>query len=65
VSSVGSVSVRSCISSFNNTALELYKTSLAPSNSARIFSSVNAFLKAALSLKVLDIRGVERLGVRL
>jgi hypothetical protein len=48
VSSVGSVSVYSCTSSFNNTALELCGTSLAPKNPARIFSRVNAFLKAAL-----------------
>jgi hypothetical protein len=46
--SAGSVSVRSCTSSFNNTALGLYRTSLAPQNPARTFSSVNAFLKAVL-----------------
>jgi hypothetical protein len=48
VPSVGSVSVRSCTSSFNNTTLGLCRASLAPQNPARIFSAVNVFLKAAL-----------------
>jgi hypothetical protein len=48
VSSAGSVSVRSCMLSFNNIILELCRASLAPQNSARTFSSVNVFLKATL-----------------
>jgi hypothetical protein len=48
VPSVGGVSVRSCTSSFNNTTLGLCGTSLAPRNPARMFSSVNVFLKVAL-----------------
>jgi hypothetical protein len=48
VPSVGGVGVRSYISSFNNTTLGLYGTSLAPRNPARIFSSINVFLKATL-----------------
>jgi hypothetical protein len=48
VLSAGGVSVRSCISSFNNTTLGLCGASPAPRNPARIFSSVNVFLKAAL-----------------
>jgi hypothetical protein len=48
VPGAGGVSVRSCTSSFNNTTLGLYGTSLAPQNPARMFSSVNVFLKAAL-----------------
>jgi hypothetical protein len=48
VLSAGSVSVRSCILSFNNTTLGLCGASPAPQNPARIFSSVNVFLKAAL-----------------
>jgi hypothetical protein len=48
VPSIGSVSVRSYTSSFNNITLGLCGTSLAPRNPTRIFSSVNVFLKAAL-----------------
>jgi hypothetical protein len=48
VSSAGSVSVRSCTLSFNNIELGLCGTDLAPNNPTRIFSRVNAFLKAAL-----------------
>jgi hypothetical protein len=48
VPSIGSVGVRSYISSFNNITLGLYGTSLAPQNPTRIFSSVNVFLKVAL-----------------
>jgi hypothetical protein len=48
VPSVGSVSVRSCIFSFDNTTLGSCEASLAPRNPARIFSAVNVFLKAAL-----------------
>jgi hypothetical protein len=48
VPSVGSVGVRSCISSFDNTTLGSCGASLAPRNPAQIFSSVKVFLKAAL-----------------
>jgi hypothetical protein len=48
VPSVGSVSVRSYILSFNNITLGLYGTSLASRNPTRMFSSINVFLKAAL-----------------
>jgi hypothetical protein len=48
VPSVGSVGVRSCILSFNNITLGLCGTSLAPRNPARMFSSINVFVKAAL-----------------
>jgi hypothetical protein len=48
VSNTGSVSVRSCTLSFDNTILGSCRASLAPQNPARTFSSVNVFLKAAL-----------------
>jgi hypothetical protein len=48
VPGIGGVSVRSCTSSFNNITLGSCRASLAPRNPARIFSSVNVFLKATL-----------------
>jgi hypothetical protein len=48
VPSVGSVGVRSCTSSFDNTTLGSCGASPAPRNPAQTFSSVKVFSKAAL-----------------
>jgi hypothetical protein len=48
VPSAGGVSIRSCTLSFNNTTSGSCRTSPAPRNPARMFSSVNVFSKAAL-----------------
>jgi hypothetical protein len=48
VPSIGSVSIRSYISSFDNITLGLYRASLAPRNPTQIFSSIKVFLKATL-----------------
>jgi hypothetical protein len=48
VPSIGSVSIRSYISSFDNITLGSYRASLAPRNPTQIFSSIKVFLKATL-----------------